>query len=231
MMMNSNTAILFFTRSAILEAKHKTLVSRSMDCNQEAVSCLIHHSASIARASELPVYTIDSAQQVGNTFGVRLANAIEQVYARGYEKVICIGNDCPELTTAQIKQSAQVLEHESVVLGPSTDGGVYLLGIDQSAYDRDSFLNISWQSTNVYQDLVNYTQKISNCIPFTLSTKSDIDSWEDFKKLLPQLKFSLSKIYNFIRYILHQKRSYTPPISVLKDHLIFQNLSFRAPPL
>ena len=230
MMMNSNTAILFFTRSASLEARHKTLVSRSQSYNQELISCLIHHSSSIAKASKLPVYTIDSAQQVGNSFGERLANAIEQVYSKGYEKVICIGNDCPELTTSQIEQSAKVLEKESTVLGPSTDGGVYLLGIDQSAYCRDSFLKISWQSTQVFTDLLDYIKEISNSTPFILSSKTDIDSWKDLKKLLPELKRSLKKIYDFIRFILHQKISFKPLNFIPKNNLIFQNLSFRAPP-
>ena len=96
---------------------------------------------------------MDSSNQTGNSFGERLANAFENIYSKGFDRVIAIGNDTPSLSSETITTAENGLNNNEVVLGPSSNGGVYLIGISKKAYNRSTFLQVSWQTSRVYQDL------------------------------------------------------------------------------
>ncbi len=84
--MDLNTAILFFTREANEEALHKSFVHDKR--NKLIATQLIAHTRKTVDKSGLPVFQTTS--QIGNTFGERLSNALTEVYALGFEKVIVV---------------------------------------------------------------------------------------------------------------------------------------------
>ena len=123
-----NTAILFFSHSKKQQADDKKIHSVGA-VNRKISSLFIRKSLKTAQRSGYPVYWIDANRQRGDTFGERFANAYQQLFHKGYQKVIAIGNDCPTLTVKDIYQAATSLESNKPVLGPSKDGGVYLRGL------------------------------------------------------------------------------------------------------
>lgn len=150
--------------------------------------CLIRQSIDTLQKTNLPLLSSYSSEQIGDSFGERLANAIESVYAKGYNKVIVIGNDCPFISSDLLLKVSQKLENEKLVLGPATDGGVYLIGIAKCAYNRQKFTDLSWQENKLQSDWQNYANSVSISINW-LERYFDIDQAADFQKLMDALPF------------------------------------------
>lgn len=203
MMINQKqTAILLFSRSHEVEAQVKAFSSQTNAAGNSAIAKrLIEHSLSTAKATGLPVYTIYGAAQIGASFGEKLANAIESIYLFGYEKLIVIGNDCPQITTPNLLTVAKKLEDNSLVLGPAEDGGIYLLGINKSAYQREKFIQLSWEKQNLLEDFKAYSQDSTLSTEYLHSLR-DIDNERDFRHFLNKAK---SKIRQQLARLVQQK--------------------------
>ena len=93
------TALLFFTRSAALEAAEKTFVfGKYQQTNYKIASLIIQNARRVTKSSCLPVFEVNELHQHGAGFGEKLANAIQSVFDNGFKNVVVIGNDCPQLT-------------------------------------------------------------------------------------------------------------------------------------
>ena len=70
-------------------------------------------------------------QQKGEGLGERMLNAFVETFAAGYERAVVVGSDHPTLPAAFIELALAELEEPlSIVIGPATDGGYYLLGMN-----------------------------------------------------------------------------------------------------
>ena len=106
--------------------------------------------------SGLPVIPFFSDKQSGETFGEKLCNAIEQGFKQGYNKLLICGTDCPELTSSKFNDAAIQLSTNQMLVSPSADGGVNLIGLQSEAFHRAKFLNLPWLTSNVYAQLNAY---------------------------------------------------------------------------
>ncbi len=150
-----STAILLFTRSAKEEAAFKR-VSGKKRLNKRFFKTLIDQTRKTARATGLPLFTAD--HQHGNTFGERLTHALQEVFDQGFERVITIGNDSPELTPEILLHAANALDHHELVLGPAKDGGTYLIGLHKYAFDQHALAKLNWSGEFSFRDLMNFAQ-------------------------------------------------------------------------
>jgi hypothetical protein len=84
-------------------------------------------------------------------FGDCLFVAIEQVLARGHAGAVVLNSDSPTLPTALLVETARALAQpgDRAVLGPSSDGGYYLLGL--KAPHRRLFEDVAWSTERVAQ--------------------------------------------------------------------------------
>jgi len=82
-------------------------------------------------------------------FGDCLFVAIDQVLARGHASAVVLNSDSPTLPTALLIETARVLARpgDRAVLGPSSDGGYYLLGL--KAPHRRLFADVAWSTDAV----------------------------------------------------------------------------------
>ena len=82
-------------------------------------------------------------------FGDCLFVAIEQVLARGHAGAVVLNSDSPTLPTALLVETARLLAQpgDRAVLGPSSDGGYYLLGL--KAPHRRLFEDVAWSTERV----------------------------------------------------------------------------------
>lgn len=70
-------------------------------------------------------------EQEGEGLGARMKRAFRDTLDRGYDRVSLVGTDHPTLPLSFIRQSFAALEpSRSVCIGPSDDGGFYLLGMN-----------------------------------------------------------------------------------------------------
>ncbi|CAN5745926.1 hypothetical protein BH10ACI4_BH10ACI4_00620 [soil metagenome] len=87
--------------------------------------------------------------QRGDSFGERLLFAAQDILACGYGSVCLIDSDSPTVPTAAIEQAIAALRRpgDRVVLGPSHDGGYYLIGLKRP--HLAPFADISWSTSTV----------------------------------------------------------------------------------
>jgi uncharacterized protein len=220
----NHTALLVFSRSAQAEATAKQLLFSPQKAESMA-ALMIENTRKTVQNSDLPYYFITEKQQKGSSFGEKLSNAIESIFSKGYENVIAIGNDCLALTPLLLQQASELLQATPSVLGHSTDGGVYLMGFQKAAFSRlkQDFLNIDWQTENVFSQLSILTKNTVLC-----PILSDIDTVSDLKKAIKNIPLRLQKAILYIISIL--KTTVEKPVStfVLKVYLSLKSL--RAPP-
>lgn len=69
--------------------------------------------------------------QAGQDLGDRMHRALAHVLALGYEACVLIGSDLPELSSGHLSAAFAALETADVTLGPTVDGGYYLVGLKQ----------------------------------------------------------------------------------------------------
>lgn len=176
----SDTAILLFSRSATQESVSKPLVRHRLSVKRGVAQQLIQQALRVAKASGFPVFHLTEHQQQGHDFGARFAHAFEQLFAQGFQQVISIGNDCPELVASDLTKAAQQLTHTPFIFGPSTDGGAYLVGIRRDAYAREAFLAVPWQTSRTLLALT----VLSNGQFSLLGEKADVDTPADLQRVL-----------------------------------------------
>jgi len=200
-----NTAILIFTRTHQEESRVKVFSSQAnQEGNAAIAEKLIQHSILTAQKSNLPVFPIFDTKQIGDSFGERLANAIEFIYAKGFDNVIVIGNDCPQISATDFLSTSSLLEKSKLVLGPAADGGLYLLGMAKSAYDRETFINLAWEEKELQADFENYADRVS-CLIQRLESLQDIDNESDFRYFLQRIKSKLRR--ELVRILASFKRA------------------------
>ena len=153
---NKDTAILIFSLSAQLEAERKSLFGkRNKNASKGFFDILINRTHKIASSTYADVVVIDENLQKGKTFGERYANAFQEVFDLGYTKVISIGNDTPDLTSEVLQQSVERIQQDDMVVGPSTDGGIYLLGMRKDFFNANEFKALPWLQSTLFRTLVN----------------------------------------------------------------------------
>ncbi len=96
-------------------------------------------------------------------------------------KVVLIGSDCPLLGSSQIEDAFDCLDRQPVVIGPSTDGGYYLIGMRDKV--AEIFDDIEWSTDSVLSQTIQRLTKAQ--IGFELLPElTDIDEWSDLKQFL-----------------------------------------------
>lgn len=187
------TAVLVFAYSPLEEMLHKQIPKGDPFFNE-----LTAHTLKTVEKSGLSYFHFTEHEQRGSNFGERFTNAIQAIFDHGFDKVITMGNDTPELKASQIINAAVHLDQQEFVLGQSTDGGFYLMGIHKTQFDADKFLEIPWQ-TNRTAAAVLHLIKENNTPIVTLESLSDLDCISDVLYFLN----SNSKISTELRALLH----------------------------
>ena len=97
--------------------------------------------------------------QRGDGFGERLWLATEDVLACGYGAVCLIDSDSPTMPTGALRLAVEALGRpgDRVVLGPSADGGYFLIGLKAS--HRRPFEAITWSTPTVYAETVRQVRE------------------------------------------------------------------------
>ena len=119
--------------------------------------------------------------QQGEDLGQRMSAAFENLL-KNHRSVVLIGCDLPELTSALISNAFNALQSNDVVIGPSCDGGYYLIGLNKET--PDLFKEISWSTEKVLSQTLEKAGRLSLKVQL-LDQLRDIDTLEDlhFSKL------------------------------------------------
>ena len=119
--------------------------------------------------------------QQGIDIATRVQNAFKKVFKLGFEHVLIIGSDCLELDERIIRLAFRQLEHFDSVLGPTKDGGFYLLGMNDLY--PELFKLSGWGTPDLAAETQNSIQKIGKTC-FMLSELAGINTVEDLNENL-----------------------------------------------
>ena len=95
--------------------------------------------------------------QVGINLGERLTSATQWAAVHGYTKILLVGSDSPTLPISYISQALTLLDSRNIVIGPSTDGGYYLIGFSVETLTTTIpyvFEDIAWSTAEVFQQTI-----------------------------------------------------------------------------
>lgn len=121
------------------------------------------------------------------TFGDCLFHTIEAIFARGHDAAVVLNSDSPTLPTALLVQTAEALARpgERAVLGPSTDGGYYLLGLKTA--HRRLFEDIAWSTERVAAQTLQRAREIALDM-HTLPLWYDVDDVACLRRLRGEIE-------------------------------------------
>ena len=228
--MPTDTAILLFTRTPEEEARHKQFVPHGgRRGNRRVASQLIAHAKRTAFLSELPVFVVDSQRQVGASFGERLTHAFQDVFDKGFVHVIAIGNDTPTLSAEALQEAARQVQHYGAALGPTHNGGAYVIALHRDAFKAESFATLPWETASLFDALSVYAEDHAGDY-FTLALHRDANTVCELVAIVDALPYHTT-LYRVLASLLRT------PLSVRMRSVLFDatlcigsSILGRAPP-
>ena len=141
--------------------------------NARGIAVYTPVGAEAAYAGILPE-EFELVPQRGDAFGERLALATEDLLRLGFDSLCLIDSDSPTVPEHTFTQAADFLSEpgDSIVLGPSDDGGYYLIGLKK--LHRHLFENIDWSTERVLEQTIQRAREI-NLPVHLLPTWYDVD--------------------------------------------------------
>ena len=148
---------------------------------------------------ELEKTGVPIIQQAGDTFADRLLSSVTQVFRQGYDRILIVGNDCPQLNDRLLRQAKESFESSEILLGPDHKGGLYLIGITRETVALLS--GIRWNTDTDFAEIVKACQS-QNIHCAILETCTDLDNLSDLQRAMfkreviriPQLRGLLSSL-------------------------------------
>jgi len=116
-------------------------------------------------------------EQADGDLGQRMRSAFEQTFTDGAEAAVLIGSDIPDITADLLQQAFASLRTKEVVIGPSKDGGYYLIGLVANQALRLLpllFEKIQWSTEELFTTTINRLEKAGYDIAI-LPVLRDID--------------------------------------------------------
>ena len=129
----------------------------------------------------------DLLPQRGQSFGERLINAADDLFGIGFSSVCLIDSDSPTVPSAAYVDAVKLLrsDGERIVLGPSDDGGYYLVGLKR--LQRRIFEQIEWSSGRVLDQTIQRAAELKVAVEL-LPSGYDVDDRMTLRRLCDELR-------------------------------------------
>lgn len=137
--------------------------------------------------------------QRGEDLGERLSNGLSDAFSRGAENALVMGSDIPDLPENILLEACVALETNDAVIGPSPDGGYYLIGFQQTAFLPAVFEGIAWSTETVFRKTVEKLRR-GRCNYHTLPSWADVDTLRDLESLAER---SVDSTFNSSRTMIY----------------------------
>jgi len=112
-----------------------------------------------------------------------MKKALFQSFRQDFSRAVIIGSDIPDLPGEIINKAFLCLQTHDAVIGPSSDGGYYLIGFSYDTFLPEAFDGINWGTHKVYQKTLNRLKNTGHQVGI-LPKWSDIDTYDDLKDLI-----------------------------------------------
>jgi hypothetical protein len=142
--------------------------------------------------------------QQGNDLGERMKNGFTSAFIEGFRRVILVGSDSPDLPSDFLRNVITELQTHDMVIGPSSDGGYYLIGFRDDTFLPSVFDGISWSSSTVFQETIEKAKNAGRSLSL-LPSWSDVDIISDLKNLIRRNRNTAFKSSHTISFLRRNK--------------------------
>lgn len=142
--------------------------------------------------------------QTGQHLGQRMKNAFLQAFGEAFNRVVVIGSDSPDLPAEYLELAFHALDMNDVVIGPSSDGGYYLIGFARNSFLPEAFEQISWSGNKVFEQTVNILKQHRQSL-YLLPQWHDVDTLPDLKSFLRRNENSTFTKSATMSYLMEHK--------------------------
>ncbi len=144
----------------------------------------------------------DIKLQEGKGLKERMSAAFGSIIKKNGPPAVIIGTDLPGLPISFLQASIRVLKRDDIVIGPSRDGGFYLIGV--SGYFPQLFEKIRWSTSNAFGDLVNNINSLDLSF-HVLPEWFDIDDMDGLCFFIKKMKDIDKRFYRRIRRLVSKE--------------------------
>ena len=144
---------------------------------------VVYYSEKVEENDFWEARLFEKKRQKGADLGKRMQHAFETAFEKGYQKVLIIGSDLFDLKSIHITTAFEALENHDLTIGPSLDGGYYLLGMKE-LYPA-VFKNKKWGTDSILENTLKDLQQQNVKL---LEALNDIDTFEDLQQQPKLLK-------------------------------------------
>jgi rSAM/selenodomain-associated transferase 1 len=219
MIKNQETCILLFVK---YPEKDKVKLRLSVDINDEIIQdlyrCFVQDILTIVKKIDSQLFicfspvgaqkkfqkwlgsTLLYLAQNGGNLGERMKNSFTDVFTKGFRRAILIGSDSPDLPKRYIEQAFSILQTQNTVLGPTVDGGYYLIGFNTDTFTPIVFEDISWGNQTVFQETMMKIKQAHRSFGL-LPIWSDVDTIADLKHLMQRAEHTSFKSSQTMTYL------------------------------
>ncbi|MEG0249798.1 MAG: TIGR04282 family arsenosugar biosynthesis glycosyltransferase [Peptostreptococcus sp.] len=128
----------------------------------------------------------------------RMFFAMKNVFDKGYDQVVLIGADIPEITPDHINKSFDKLKSNDLVITPTEDCGYCLIG---SAFPNQKIFNLqAFTKGNIFSNTLNLALESGNTIHVN-EKLLDLDESEDLHKLVSSEIYDKDSCKNTLKYL------------------------------
>ena len=121
------------------------------------------------------------SHQDSGDLGERMYLSFRKAFHKGCRRVVLLGTDIPQLRTEMLEEAFDAFMENDLVIGPSSDGGYWLMGLNRPV---NLFQGLNWGSKTVFEKTITLAKR-QNLKFHRLETLSDIDTIEDVMRWRP----------------------------------------------
>lgn len=191
--MTKDALILFTRYPQPGDVKTRLAAKLGDDVACELYACFLRDLAAMTRqipAEKIIVYAgpdqavfedfpgVRTLRQRGSVVGERMFFALQDVSALGFDRMVLIGGDLPDLPASRVTEALKRLNESDVVIGPGTDGGYYLIGCKAGGLNRSVFDDMDWSTATVFPETLRRLSRAGLTVGL-VDPWSDIDVVED----------------------------------------------------
>ncbi|MCX2745118.1 TIGR04282 family arsenosugar biosynthesis glycosyltransferase [Mangrovivirga sp. M17] len=161
---------------------YKKLLKKTAELIEESHwPTFVYYKDQIGKNDHFSIPWVIKKTQSEGDLGKKMHDAFVEVKEETEaDKIIIIGSDCYDLSLEHLEIAAQKLDNNDVVIGPSNDGGYYLLGL-KSIYKK-LFSGIKWSTPEVLDKTIEKCNSLGLKIDF-IEQLIDIDTLDDLNSI------------------------------------------------
>jgi rSAM/selenodomain-associated transferase 1 len=122
------------------------------------------------------------AVQEGNGLGERMGATFQRAFNSGARRAVIFGSDSPTLPAAVVNEAFErIADANDLVLGPTEDGGYYLIGCRR--FDPGLFQGVEWSTPSVFAQTCANAERLGYRVA-VLEKWFDLDEWKDVERVM-----------------------------------------------